>query len=104
MSIHPTAIISPEATVGENVEIGPYSIIGPDVQIGKGTVVGPHVVIEGPTTIGGNCHIFQFVSIGAPPQDLKFKGEKRPVIIGDNNTIREFVTIHSSTSADIGMT
>ncbi len=104
MSIHPTAIISPEATVGENVDIGPYSIIGPDVQIGKGTVVGPHVVIEGPTMIGGNCHIFQFVSIGAPPQDLKFKGEKRPVIIGDNNTIREFVTIHGSTSADIGMT
>ncbi len=104
MSIHPTAIISPEATVGENVEIGPYSIIGPDVQIGRDTVVGPHAVIEGPTKIGSNCHIFQFASIGAPPQDLKFKGEKCPVIIGDNNTIREFVTIHRATSSDIGMT
>ena len=104
MSIHPTAIISPEATVGENVEIGPYSIIGPDVQIGRDTVVGPHAVIEGPTKIGSKCHIFQFASIGAPPQDLKFKGEKCPVIIGDNNTIREFVTIHRATSSDIGMT
>ncbi len=104
MSIHPTAIISPEATVGENVEIGPYSVIGPDVQIGKDTVVGPHVVMEGPTKIGNSCHIFQFASIGAPPQDLKFKGEKCPVIIGDNNTIREFVTIHRATSSDIGMT
>ncbi|MBW2599015.1 MAG: acyl-ACP--UDP-N-acetylglucosamine O-acyltransferase [Deltaproteobacteria bacterium] len=104
MSIHPMAIISPEAIIGENVEIGPYSVIGPDVQIGKDTVVGPHVVMEGPTKIGNNCHIFQFASIGAPPQDLKFKGEKCPVIIGDNNTIREFVTIHRATSADIGMT
>ncbi|MBW2558551.1 MAG: acyl-ACP--UDP-N-acetylglucosamine O-acyltransferase, partial [Deltaproteobacteria bacterium] len=104
MSIHPTAIISPEAIVGENVEIGPYSVIGPDVQIGENTVVGPHVVMEGPTKIGNSCHIFQFASIGAPPQDLKFKGEKCPVIIGDNNTIREFVTIHRATSSDIGMT
>ena len=104
MGIHPTAIISPEATIGQNVEIGPYSVIGPDVQIEKDTVIGPHVVIEGTTRIGSDCRIFQFVSIGADPQDLKFEGEKCPVIIGDNNTIREFVTIHSSTSADIGMT
>lgn len=104
MSVHPTAIISPGAIVGENVKIGPYSVIGPNVQIGEGTVVGPHVVIEGFTEIGDNCHIFQFVSIGAAPQDLKFGGEKSKVIIGKNNTIREFVTIHSSTSADIGMT
>ncbi len=104
MGIHPTAIISSEAIVSEDVEIGPYSIIGPDVQIGKGTVIGPHVVIEGPTRIGMGCHIFQFTSIGAPPQDLKFEGELCPVIIGNNNTIRECVTIHRSTSADIAMT
>ena len=104
MSVHPTAIISPGAIVGENVEIGPYSVIGPDVQIGKDTIIGPHAVLEGRTEIGDNCHIFQFVSIGAPPQDLKFGGEQCRVIIGKNNTIREFVTIHSSTSADIGMT
>ena len=104
MSIHPTAIISPKATIGKNVEIGPYTVIGSDVQIGKDTVVGPHAVIEGPTKIGSNCRIFQFAAIGAPPQDLKFEGEKCPVIIGDNNTIREFVTIHRATSSDIGMT
>ncbi len=104
MNVHPTAIISPGAIVEENVEIGPYSVIGPNVRIGGGTVVGPHAVIEGCTEIGDNCHIFQFVSIGAVPQDLKFDGEKSKVMIGKNNTIREFVTIHSSTSADIGMT
>jgi len=104
MSVHPTAIVSAEATVEENVEIGPYSIVGADVRIGKGTVIGPHAVIEGPTRIGNNCRIFQFASIGAPPQDLKFKGEMCPVIIGNNNTIREFVTIHRATAADIAMT
>jgi UDP-N-acetylglucosamine acyltransferase len=104
MGIHPTAIVSSEATIGEDVEIGPYSIIGADVRIGKGTTVGPHVVIEGPTEIGANCRIFQFASIGAPPQDLKFEGERCGVIIGNNNTIREFVTIHRATAADIAMT
>ena len=104
MKIHPTAVIAPEAEFQEGVEIGPYSIIGPRVRIGKNTVVGPHVVIEGTTEIGENCRIFQFSAIGAPPQDLKFEGEECKVIIGNNNTIREFVTIHSSTSADIGMT
>ncbi|HPQ43050.1 MAG TPA: acyl-ACP--UDP-N-acetylglucosamine O-acyltransferase [Syntrophales bacterium] len=104
MNIHPTAIISPGATIEDNVEIGPYSVIGSKVRIGRGTVIGPHAVIEGCTEIGDNCRIFQFASIGADPQDLKFDGEESKVIIGKNNTIREFVTIHSSTSADIGMT
>jgi len=104
MGIHPTAIISSDAVIEKDVEIGPYSIIGTDVQIGKGTIVGPHVVIEGPTKIGDNCHIFQFASIGAPPQDLKFEGERCEVVIGNNNIIREFVTIHRATAADIAMT
>lgn len=104
MGVHPTAIVSPKALIDENVEIGPYAVIGPDVQIGKGSIVGPHAVIEGPTTIGTDCRIFQFASIGAPPQDLKFKGERCEVIIGNNNTIREFVTIHRATAADIAMT
>lgn len=104
MGIHPTAIVSPEALIEEGVEVGPYTVIGPDVRIGNGTVVGPHAVIEGPTRIGAGCRIFQFASIGAPPQDLKFKGERCDVIIGNNNTIREFVTIHRATSADIAMT
>ena len=104
MGVHPTAIVSSEAALEEDVEIGPYSVIGPDVQIDRGTVVGSHTVIEGPTTIGANCRIFQFASIGAPPQDLKFEGERCAVVIGNNNTIREFVTIHRATAADIAMT
>ena len=104
MKIHPTAIISPDAQLDKGVEIGPYTIIGSDVQIGKNTIVGPHTVIDDYTHIGGGCRIFQFCSIGAPPQDLKFGGEKTSVVIGDFNIIREFVTIHRATSADIGMT
>ncbi|MBN2517156.1 MAG: acyl-ACP--UDP-N-acetylglucosamine O-acyltransferase [Deltaproteobacteria bacterium] len=104
MNIHSTAVVSPEANLQEGIEIGPYSIIGPNVTIGKETVIGPHVVIEGNTEIGERCRIFQFVSIGAVPQDLKFDGKESKVIIGNNNTIREFATIHSATSADIGMT
>lgn len=104
MNIHPTAIISPDAQLEEGVEIGPYVVIGSDVKIGKNTIIGPHTVIDNFTHIGEGCHIFQFCSIGAPPQDLKFGGEKTRVVIGNNNTIREFVTIHRSTTADIGVT
>lgn len=104
MKIHPTAIVAPDALLEEGVEIGPYSIIGSDVVIGKNTVIGPHTVIDDYTRIGEGCRIFQFCSIGAPPQDLKFGGEKTRVVIGNFNTIREFVTIHRSTIADIGVT
>lgn len=104
MEIHPSAIVAPDARIGAGAEIGPYSIVGPEVVIGEGTVIGPHCVIEGPTEIGCNCRIFPFASIGAEPQDLKYKGEKCKVIIGNNNTIREFVTINRSTAADIGVT
>jgi UDP-N-acetylglucosamine acyltransferase len=104
MKIHPTAIIASDAQLAEGVEVGPYSIIGSDVKIGKNTIIGPHTVIDNYTHIGEGCHIFQFCSIGAPPQDLKFGGEKTRVIIGNFNTIREFVTIHRSTTADIGVT
>jgi UDP-N-acetylglucosamine acyltransferase len=104
MKIHPTAIIASDAELGEGVEIGAYSIIGADVKIGKNTIIGPHAVIEKYTQIGEGCHIFQFASIGADPQDLKFSGEKTRVVIGNFNTIREFVTIHRSTTADIGVT
>jgi UDP-N-acetylglucosamine acyltransferase len=102
--IHSTAIISPDAHLEEGVEIGPYAIIGSDVNIGKNTVIGPHTFIDDYTHIGEGNRIFQFCSIGAPPQDLKFGGEKTRVVIGNNNTIREFVTIHRSTTADIGVT
>ena len=104
MTIHPTAIVSHEAHLEEGVEIGPYSIIDGDVHIGKNTIIGPHVIIKARTDIGEGCHIFQFCSIGEIPQDLKFKGEETRVIIGNYNTIREFVTVHRATSADIGIT
>ncbi len=104
MKIHPTAIVASDAQLDEGVEIGPYSIIGTDVKIGKNTVIGPHTVIDDYTQIGEDCRIFQFCSIGAPPQDLKFGGEKTRVVIGNFNTIREFATIHRATSADIGLT
>lgn len=104
MNIHPTAVVDPGAQLGEGVQVGPYTIIQPDVTIGKNTVIGPHVVIDSHTDIGANCRIFQFTSIGAAPQDLKYRGEETRVVIGDNNVIREFVTINRSTTADIGMT
>ncbi len=104
MKIHPTAIIAEDVQLGEGVEIGPYSIIGPDVKIGKDTVIGPHTVIDNYTQIGEGCKILQFCSIGAPPQDLKFGGEKTGVIIGNFNTIREYVSIHRGTTADTGTT
>jgi len=104
MNIHPTAIISPDARLREGIEVGPYAVIGPDVSIGASTIIGPHVVIEGHTDIGERCRISQFSSIGGIPQDLKFRGEETRVIIGNNNTIREYVTINRATAADIGMT
>lgn len=80
-NIHPTAIVDPNAKLGENVKIGAYSIIGPEVTIGNGTVVESHVVIEGETIIGENNYIFSFASIGKDPQDLKFAGEKTRVVL-----------------------
>jgi UDP-N-acetylglucosamine acyltransferase len=104
MNIHPTAVISPDATLAEGVEVGPYSIIGPDVHIGKNTQIGPHVVIEKHTDIGENNRISQFASIGGDPQDLKYQGEVTRVVIGNHNTIREYVTINRATIHDIGVT
>jgi len=104
MNIHPTAFISPDATLEEGVEVGPYSIVGPDVHIGKNTVIGPHVVIESHTNIGEGCRISPFASIGGAPQDLKYRGEETRVVIGSHNTIREYVTINRATISDIGVT
>lgn len=99
--IHPTAIIENGAQIGDNVIIGAYSIIGKGVKIGNGTVIKSHVVIEGITEIGENNTIFQFASVGAVPQDLKFEGEPSKTIIGNKNSIREFVTIHAGTKGGI---
>ena len=95
--IHETAIVHPTAEVADSVEIGPYSIIGEKVKIGKGTRIGALCVIDKWTVIGAGCQIFQHASLGAPPQHLRYKGEETSVIIGDNNIIREFVTIHRGT-------
>ncbi|MBW2406516.1 MAG: acyl-ACP--UDP-N-acetylglucosamine O-acyltransferase [Deltaproteobacteria bacterium] len=95
--IHPTAIIDSKADIDSNVEVGPYSIIGANVQIGSGTVIGPHVVVQPHVEIGPNCHIFQYASIGAIPQALKFQGEKTYVKIGQGTVIREFVTVNRGT-------
>lgn len=99
--IHPSAIISPNAKIAKDVEIGPFCVLGDDVKIDSGTILKSHVVIEGDATIGKNNVIFPFATIGVVPQDLKFKGEKSKVIIGDNNTIREHVTIHLGTKDGI---
>jgi len=95
--IHPTAIIDSKADIDSNVEVGPYSIIGANVQIGSGTVIGPHVVIQPHVEIGSDCHIFQYASIGAVPQALKFQGEETYVKIGRGTVIREFVTVNRGT-------
>ena len=102
--IHKTAIISKSAEIGAGVKIGPYSVIGDNVKIGDETIVDSHVVIEGPTTIGRGCRIFHFCSLGAIPQDLKFKDEDSELIIGNNNTFREYVTINRGTQGGGGKT
>jgi len=102
--IHPTALIDPAAELAEDVEVGPYCIVGARVRIGPRTRLGPHVVIQGPTRIGADNRIFQFASLGEIPQDKKYRGEDSELIIGDGNTIREYVTINRGTSLDRGRT
>ncbi len=102
--IHKTAIIDSNAKISKNVKIGAYSVVGPDVEIGEGTVVQSHVNITGKTIIGINNQIYPFASIGNDPQDLKFKGEKTLLEIGDNNKIREYVTINPGTEGGGGKT
>ncbi len=100
MQIHPTAIVDKKAELADAVEVGPYCIIGPNVKIGSGTVIGPHAVIDGYTTIGKDNRIFTGAVIGSVTQDLKFKGEKSYVKIGDNNIIREYVTVNMGTNKE----
>jgi UDP-N-acetylglucosamine acyltransferase len=95
--IHPTAIIADGAVIGEGTTIGAYSIIGPRVVLGRNNKVAPHVVIEGITTIGDENAVFQFASVGAAPQDLKYKGEPSELRIGNRNIIRECVTLQPGT-------
>ena len=98
--IHSQAIIHPDAKIGANVSIGPWTLIGADVEIGEGSVIASHVVIKGPTKIGKQNQIYQFSTIGEDTPDLKYKGEPTRLVIGDNNIIREGVTIHRGTVQD----
>ena len=102
--IHKTAIVDPKAKISANVNIGPYSIIGPNVEIGEHTVINSHVSIAGYTKIGKKNKIYPFASIGNNPQDLKYKGEKSSLEIGNGNTIREYVSINPGTDGGGGLT
>jgi len=102
--IHPTALVSSNAEIGSNVEIGPYTIIGDNVSIGAGAIIGPHVTIDPFVAIGPECHIFQFASIGALPQAIKFQGEETYVKIGRKTIVREFATINRGTEFGGGIT
>jgi UDP-N-acetylglucosamine acyltransferase len=102
--IHKTAIIDSAAKIGQNVKVGPYSIIGANVEIGEGSEIQSHVSIIGNTKIGMNNKIYPFASIGNDPQDLKFNGEETKLEIGNNNKIREYVTINPGTKGGGGLT
>ena len=102
--IHKTAIIDVKSKIDQNVEIGPYTVIGPDVEIQEGTKIQSHASITGRTKIGKDNKIYPFASIGNDPQDLKYKGEKTELVIGDGNTIREYTTINTGTVGGGGLT
>lgn len=95
--IHKTAVISDGANVHHSANVGPFAVIGPHVTIGEGTTIGAHAVIDGHTTIGANCKIYAGAVIGLEPQDLKYAGEPSGVTMGNNVTVREYVTIHRAT-------
>ena len=102
--IHPTAIVDSKAEIDINVDIGPYSVIANNVSVGSGTVIGPHVIVDPYVSIGSDCHIFQYASVGAEPQAVKFKGEKTYVKIGRGTVVREFATINRGTEFGSGVT
>lgn len=104
MNIHPTAIIDRGAELDSSVIVGPYVIIEKNVRIGPDSIIKPHSVITGPTTIGAGNVIGPFATVGAPPQDLKYKGEDTELVIGDNNQIREYVSMHRGTVTDKAVT
>ena len=97
VTIHPSAIVDPGASLGSNVQVGPFCVVGPRVSLGDGTILKSHVVVDGRTTIGANCRLHPFCSIGGSPQDLKYHGEDSELVIGSDNTIREYVTMHPGT-------
>lgn len=104
MSVHPAAIVHPEAQLHPSVEVGPWVLIGSKVKIGEGTVVGAHASIDGDTVLGARNRVFPHAAIGGQPQDLKYRGEPTRLVIGDENQIREFATLHIGTSGGGGVT
>ena len=96
--VHPSAVIDPGAEIDSGVEIGPYCVIGAGVRIGRDCTIYSHVSIQGRTTIGANNHVFPFATIGTVPQDLKYRGEASELVIGDRNTIREYVSLNPGTA------
>lgn len=100
MDIHPSAVVSPDAALAPGVQIGPYSTVGGHVQIGRESVIGPHVVIEGHTCIGERNQICPFSTIGTSPQDVGYHGEATRLIMGDDNVVREYVTINRATTKE----
>lgn len=103
--IHPQAVVDASAELADDVSVGPFSVIGPNVRIDTGCVIGPHVVLNGPTTLGKNNRIYQFASVGEEPQDKKYRPEHNTRLeMGDNNTVREFVTINRGTEGGGGVT
>ncbi|MCU0952021.1 MAG: acyl-ACP--UDP-N-acetylglucosamine O-acyltransferase [Burkholderiaceae bacterium] len=103
-TVHPTALVDPQARLADDVVIGPYAIVGPQVTLGAGTQVGAHAVIGGRTTIGRNNRIFAHAALGGEPQDKKYRGEDTELVIGDDNTIREFCTFNTGTAQGGGIT
>jgi len=104
VAIHPTAIVAPGAELHPSCEIGPYAIVGPKVRMGPGNVVGAHAVVDGVTTLGAGNRIFAHAVVGAPPQDLKYRGEDTRLELGDGNLVREFASIHTGTVGGGGVT
>jgi UDP-N-acetylglucosamine acyltransferase len=104
MQIHSSAVVSPTARLGAGCYIGPYTIVGDEVTLGNGVHIDSHCVVEGRTRIGDEAYVYPFVSIGLPPQDLKFAGEATETVIGRRTRIREFVTIHRGTKGGGGLT
>jgi UDP-N-acetylglucosamine acyltransferase len=104
MSIHPTAVVDPQAKIHDTVEVGPFTVIQGDVEIGEGTVIDSHASISGTTRIGVRNRIGSYTSIGAAPQDMHYKGEPTELIIGDDNLIREYASVHRGTVAGKGRT
>jgi UDP-N-acetylglucosamine acyltransferase len=102
--VHPTAVVEQGARLADDVVVGAFAMIGPEVELGAGTSIGPHAVVTGRTRIGARNRIFQFASIGDVPQDRKYGGEPTRTVLGDDNVVREYVSIHAGTAQDRGET